>query len=95
MKKSEIKKIVGQYPKFVEWSEGDGCFIGRCPVLFSGGVYSTDEPAVYAELCQAAEEWVELMLKDKFPLPKARKSKSLSGKFVVRIDPACTSASVA
>jgi predicted HicB family RNase H-like nuclease len=85
--KSAIKKRAAQYPKFVEWSEADDCFIGRCPTLFSGGVHGDDEAAVYRELCKRAEEWVALLLSDGSKLPRARRTRKASGKFVVRIPP--------
>lgn len=87
MKRSEIKKRAAQYPKFVEWSEEDGCFIGRCPVLFGGGVHGHDEAQVYRKLCQVAEEWVEILERDGIPLPKTKMPGHYSGKFMVRIQP--------
>jgi predicted HicB family RNase H-like nuclease len=87
MKKQEIKKIAANYPKFVEWSEEDRVFVGRCPMLFAGGVHGRDEAAVYRELCETAEEWVEILRKDGKALPKARNAEDFSGKFLVRIDP--------
>jgi predicted HicB family RNase H-like nuclease len=88
MTKTQIKKLAAQYPKFVEWSEEDGCFVGRCPLLFAGGVHGKDEAGVYRELCETAEEWVEILHKDGTPLPKSKHSRDYSGKFMVRIDPA-------
>ena len=87
MKKSEIKKIAARYPKVVEWSEEDQVFVGRCPMLFAGGVHGRNEGAVYQELCETAEEWVEILQKDGKPLPKAKGTEDFSGKFLVRIDP--------
>lgn len=87
MTKAEIKKLAAGYPKFVEWSESDKCFIGRCPLLFSGGVHGDNEVDVYRELCQVTEEWVEIMQKDGTPLPKTKQSKDFSGKFMVRVAP--------
>ncbi len=46
MTKTEIKKLAARYPKIVEWSEEDGCFVGRCPLLFDGGVHGNDEASV-------------------------------------------------
>jgi predicted HicB family RNase H-like nuclease len=88
MTKTQIKKLAAQYPKFVEWSDEDGCFVGRCPLLFAGGVHGSEEAAVYRELCEAAEEWVEILHQDGTPLPKPKRSREYSGKFMVRIDPA-------
>ncbi len=87
MPKTEMKKLAARYPKFVEWSNDDKCFIGRCPMLFSGGVHGDDEAKVYRELCRTAEEWVEILLKDGMPLPKAKRSAEHSGKFMVRVEP--------
>ena len=88
MTRKQIKEQAGRYAKFVEWSDEDQCFIGRCPELALGGVHGTDEAKVYAELCEAVEEWVDLLHKDKIPLPDPLKLKSFSGKFVLRVEPA-------
>jgi predicted HicB family RNase H-like nuclease len=85
MTRTEIKKLAGRYPKLVEWSEEDGCFVGRCPGLFVGGTHGKDEAAVYRELCKIAEGWVEILHKDGVPLPRARRSSDYSGKLMVRI----------
>jgi predicted RNase H-like HicB family nuclease len=60
----QIKAEMARYPKYVEWSDEDQCFIGRCPTLFSGGVHGSKEAEVYVELCQTVAEWVELLHKD-------------------------------
>ena len=87
MTRKAIKVQAAQYPKFVEWSKKDECFIGRCPALFGGGIHGKDEAKVYVELCETAEEWIELLHKDATPLPEAG-GKKFSGKFVVRVEPA-------
>lgn len=58
------------YLKIVEWSDEDKCFVGRVPSLFHGGVHGDNKAKVYAELCQAAEEWIETIERDGKPLPK-------------------------
>jgi predicted HicB family RNase H-like nuclease len=87
MTRKQIKEQAARYAKFVEWSDGDQCFIGRCPGLFEGGVHGADEARVYAELCQAVEEWIELLHKDGVPLPEPLAAKKFSGKFVLRVEP--------
>jgi len=87
MTRKQIKEQAARYAKFVEWSDGDQCFIGRCPGLFEGGVHGADEARVYAELCQAVEEWIELLHKDGVPLPEPLAAKRFSGKFVLRVEP--------
>lgn len=39
-------------------------------------------------MCKAAEEWVAILHQDGTPLPKPKRSRDYSGKFMVRIDPA-------
>ena len=53
-------KTPNQYLKIVEWSDEDRCYIGRCPELMLGGVHGTDEQEVFAELCQAVDEWIAI-----------------------------------
>jgi len=89
MTRKQIKEQAARYAKFVEWSDVDECFIGRCPELMIGGVHGNDEAKVYAELCQAVEEWVELLHADGKELPEPLgAAKEFSGKFVVRVEPA-------
>lgn len=87
-KKKEIKQAASRYTKFVEWSDEDGCFVGRCPEMMLGGVHGMDEAKVYMELCEAVEEMIEIVSRDGAPLPEAFINRAFSGRFVVRIDPA-------
>ena len=79
MKKSD------RYLKLVEWSEEDQCYVGRVPGLALGGVHGQDETAVYTELCEMAEEWLEIYEKDNLPLPPATAGRTYSGKFNLRV----------
>ena len=88
MTRKEVKLKAAEYPKFVEWNEEDQCFVGRCPGLFEGAIHGKDEAAVYAELCQTAEEWVTILHKEGIPLPDSLTKKKFSGKFVLRVEPA-------
>lgn len=89
MSRKQIKERAARYAKFVEWSDEDKCFIGRCPELMLGGIHGDDEAEVYAELCKAVEEMVELIETDGGVLPAPLLGKKeFSGKFVLRVDPA-------
>ena len=88
MTRKQIKEQAARYTKFVEWSDEDGCFIGRCPEIMVGGVHGKDEAKVYAELCEVAEEWIELLHKDGAAFPQPLAGKEFSGKFVLRVEPA-------
>src|SRR5437899_4133234 len=88
MTRKQIKQQAARYAKFVEWSEEDDCFIGRCPELMLGGVHGSEEAKVYAELCAAVEEMIALTAKDGQALPEPLSKKQFSGKFVLRVEPA-------
>ena len=79
MKKSD------QYLKIVEWSDEDQCYIGRCPELMFGGVHGKDERKVFAELCQAIDEWIAAAEEDGDELPPGMAGKRYSGKFNLRL----------
>ena len=85
-KKVSKSLIADRYAKIVEWSDEDSCYIGRVPALSYGGVHGSDRAAVFSEICQVAEEVVELMLADGRKLPNPEQKK-YSGKFVLRVDP--------
>ena len=76
-----------RYVKLVEWSEEDGCYIGRCPELMLGGVHGDDQQKVFAELCETIEDWVTRAEADNEPLPEGMASKKYSGRFNLRISP--------
>jgi predicted RNase H-like HicB family nuclease len=61
--------MAAMYPKVVEWSSEDQCFVGSCPGLFSGGCHGEDPVAVFIELNQIAEEVVALYERDGKALP--------------------------
>lgn len=89
MTRKQIKAQAARYTKFVEWSDEDGCFVGRCPEIMAGGVHGADEARVYAELCLAVEEMIELIHTDGQDLPAPLgKTSDFSGKFVLRVEPA-------
>ncbi|HEY5234503.1 MAG TPA: toxin-antitoxin system HicB family antitoxin [Verrucomicrobiae bacterium] len=88
MTRKQIKEQAAHYSKFVEWSDKDQCFIGRCPEIMAGGVHGGGEARVYAELCQAVEEMVELIHADGHAMPGPLGKKDFSGKFVLRVEPA-------
>jgi predicted RNase H-like HicB family nuclease len=49
--------------KIVEWSEEDGCYVGQCPGIIGPCCHGDDEAAVYAELCEIVEEWLNTVVK--------------------------------
>jgi predicted RNase H-like HicB family nuclease len=88
MTRKQIKGQAARYAKFVEWSDEDKCFIGRCPELMLGGVHGHDAAKAYAELCAAVEEMIEVIHADGQEMPRSLGKKEFSSPFVVRVDPA-------
>ena len=78
-------KAGDRYLKIVEWSDEDQCYVGTCLGLMLGGIHGDNETKVYAELCQAVEEWIDVHAQDGLPLPPPTAGKDYSGKFVVRV----------
>jgi hypothetical protein len=69
--KGATMKKADQYHKWVEWSEEDQTYIGRCPDLITG-IHGVDPVTVYTDLCEVVEEVVMHFEKSGKPLPKSR-----------------------
>jgi predicted RNase H-like HicB family nuclease len=57
-----------QYHKWVEWSNEDETYIGKCPDLITG-IHGDDPRIVYAELCEVVEEVIGHFTSEGRPLP--------------------------
>ena len=63
-------KDSARYAKVVAWSDEDQCYIGYAPGLLIGGCcHGDDEKAVFAELCEIVDEWMEIFREDGKALP--------------------------
>lgn len=51
-------KASDQYHKWVDWSDEDNVYIGRCPDLITG-IHGDDPVTVYEELCGVVEEVID------------------------------------
>ncbi len=62
-----------QYHKWIEWSEEDGVYLGRCPDVITG-IHGNDPVNLYGELCAVVEEVLaELQNRGRqLPKPKTR-----------------------
>ena len=60
-----------RYHKWVEWSEEDQAYIGRCPDLITG-IHGSDPVTVFEELCQTIDEVIEHFETEGRLLPPAR-----------------------
>ena len=66
-------KTTDRYHKWVEWSEEDQVYIGKCPDLMTG-IHGDDPAKVYQELCVVVDEIIDHFKKSgrSLPPPKTR-----------------------
>lgn len=65
-----------RYVKIVEWSEENGCYVGRAPGLVLGGCHGDDERKVSNELLAIVEEAIVPYEAGGTPLPSDCRSGS-------------------
>lgn len=70
-------KTNNHYPKIVEWSDEDQCYIGTCPGLMYGGCHGDDEVKVFKQLCKIVDEWLESYRRANLELPNLVSLKNL------------------
>jgi len=64
-------KTIDQYHRWVEWSEEDQVYIGKCPDLITG-IHGDDPVQVYQELGEVVEDVIAHLQKTGLELPVAR-----------------------
>ena len=64
-------KPADQYHKWVEWSDEDRVYVGRCPDLITG-IHGDDPRQVYSDLCEVVDEVIQHLESDGTPLPEPR-----------------------
>lgn len=64
-------KAGDRYHKWVEWSDEDGAYLGKCPDLITG-IHGDDPKEVYADLCELVEEVISHFASEGRPLPLPR-----------------------
>ena len=65
MKKSD------QYHKWVEWSDADQIYIGKCPDVITG-IHGDDPVQLYGELCAVVEDVIRHLESEGRVLPPRR-----------------------
>jgi len=60
-----------QYHKWVEWSEEDQTYIGKCPDVITG-IHGEDPVQLYHELCEVVEDVIRHFECEGRMLPPAR-----------------------
>lgn len=66
-------KDFDKYHKWVEWSDEDQVYIGRCPDLITG-IHGDDPVVLYGELCEVVQDVVNHFKAEgrALPPPKVR-----------------------
>ncbi len=64
-------KPIDQYHKWVEWSDEDQAYIGKCPDLITG-IHGDDPVQVFQDLCEVLDDVIEHLRKSGHALPKSR-----------------------
>lgn len=62
-------KAIDRYHRWVEWSEEDEVYIGRCPDLITG-IHGDDPVEVYRELGIVVQEVIDHFSRDGRELPR-------------------------
>ena len=62
-------KTVDRHHKWVEWSEDDQVYIGKCPDLITG-IHGDDPQKVYRDLCEVVEEVIDHLESEGRALPQ-------------------------
>ena len=60
-----------RYHKWVEWSDEDDTYLGKCPDLITG-IHGDDPARLYAELCEVVDEVIAHFHAQGRPLPPPR-----------------------
>jgi hypothetical protein len=66
-----MMKSSDQYHKWVEWSEDDGVYIGKCPDLITG-IHGDDPAELYQQLCIEVDDVIRHFEIEGRSLPKPR-----------------------
>jgi hypothetical protein len=64
-------RTTDHYHKWVEWSEEDQAYIGKCPDLITG-IHGDNPLSLYSELCQVVDDVIHHFESEKRLLPAPR-----------------------
>jgi hypothetical protein len=61
-KKDELRRISARYPRVIEWSQEDGCYVGSAPPLIGQCCDGAIEAKVAAKLAKIIDDLVQLCM---------------------------------
>ena len=59
------------YHKWVEWSDEDGVYVGKCPDVMTG-IHGDEPESLYRELCEVVDDVIRHLESEGRPLPPSR-----------------------
>ena len=86
-KATQIRQLAARYPRVIEWSEEDDCFVGSAPPLIGQSCHGRTPQEVAAQLEEIVRDLCTDVVEGKLPEPAGVQA-TYSGQFVVRIQPA-------
>lgn len=84
-RREEVRRMSARYPRLIEWSDEDGCYVGSAPPLAGQCCHGKTEADVATQLAAIVDDLVQDVIDGKMPEPAGATAKNYSGKFVVRI----------
>lgn len=63
--------VPDQYHKWVEWSDEDQTYLGKCPDVITG-IHGDDPVRLYAELREVVADVLQYLQAEGCPLPRPR-----------------------
>jgi predicted RNase H-like HicB family nuclease len=64
-------KTSDKYHKWIEWSDEDHAYLGKCPDLITG-IHGDDPLKLYAELCEVVDDVIRHFESEGRPLPQQK-----------------------
>ena len=61
-------KTIDHYHKWIEWSEENSTYIGKCPDLITG-IHGDDPIKLYSDLCEVVEDVIQHLESEQRTLP--------------------------
>ncbi|MDR1283474.1 MAG: type II toxin-antitoxin system HicB family antitoxin [Opitutaceae bacterium] len=86
-KKDRIRKLSARYPRVIEWSDEDRCYIGSAPPLVGQCCHGDTEVEVAWQLAAIVDDLVADVIDGKMVAPTLPENRTCSGRFLVRIPP--------
>jgi len=72
-RQEEVRRLSAQFPRLIEWSEEDGCYVGSAPPLVGQCCHGKTESTVATQLAAIVEDLAQDVIKT-FPTKRQPKT---------------------